>query len=417
MTGKPIKRVLSLPAVTAGVVAAGLALAGTASAQDIKFGALNGMTGGLAAYAPPIVDAEQLAVDQINAQGGILGGQKLTLVLGDTLSTPQGAVDAAVKLVNVDGVAGIVGALASSATIAVAESVTVPAGVPQISPASTSPLISTLEDNDLLYRAVVSDAYQGKILAEITKGRGVSKVAVSYINNDYGKGLADAFVDRYKEIGGTVTHNSPHEENKASYRAELKTLTSGGAEGLVLIAYPDSGGKLIMRQALENDFFDVFILTDGMRQAEVIRDIGAENLQKSFGSAAEPPAGSSAGEKFTKAYAAAYETTKDKFFIAEAYDATFLLALGIEKAGSTDGAKVAKALHEICCAPGEPIEPGEWAKAKAAIARGAEINYTGGGGSVDFDANGDVGGTIGHWVVTPEGDYKVLELFGGAGSS
>jgi branched-chain amino acid transport system substrate-binding protein len=394
---------------TAAVAALGFG--GSAFAQDVKLGALNGMTGGLAAYAPPIIDGEQLAVDHVNAQGGVLGGRKLQLILGDTQSNPAGAVDAAQKLVNVDGVAGIVGALASSATIATAESVAVPAGIPMISPASTSPLITGLSDNGFVFRATVSDAYQGVVLAKITKDRGINKVAVSYINNDYGKGLADAFANGFKKLGGTVTGFQAHEENKASYRAELKTLTNGGPEGLVLIAYPDSGGKILMRQALENDFFDRFIMTDGMRQAEVVRDIGAENLQKSFGSAAEPPGDSTAAQKFTAAYSKAYETTKDKFYIAEAYDAAFMLALAIEKAGSTDGAKIKAALNSICCAPGEKVEPGEWAKAKQLIAQGKDIDYVGGGGKQDFDANGDVEGSIGEWIVEPNGDYKVIRLF------
>lgn len=406
MSGTNTKKLLATAAV-----AAALGLGGSAFAQDVKLGALNGMTGGLAAYAPPIIDGEQLAVDHVNAGGGILGGRKLVLVLGDTQSNPAGAVDAAQKLINVDGVVAIVGALASSATIATAESVAVPAKIPMVSPASTSPMITDLDDDGYLFRSTVSDAYQGVVLAQITKDRGLTRVAVNYINNDYGKGLADAFANAFKKLGGTITGFQAHEENKASYRAELKTLTNGDPEGLVLIAYPDSGGKIIMRQALENDFFDLFIMTDGMRQAEVIRDIGAENLQKSFGSAAEPPGDSTAAKKFQEAYAAAYETTKDKFYIAEAYDAAFMLALAIEKAGSTDGAKIKAALNQICCAPGESVEPGEWAKAKQLIAQGKDIDYVGGGGAQDFDANGDVEGSIGEWIVEPNGDYKVIRIF------
>ncbi len=409
------KRMSSVAAATALVTA--FAAAGAAQAQDIKIGALNGMTGGLATYAPPIIDAEQLAVDHVNAQGGILGGLKLKILFGDTQTTPQGAVDAAQKLVNVDGVVGIVGALASSNTIAVAQSIAKPARIPMVSPASTSPLITTLDDDDYLYRATVSDAYQGVVLADVTMKRGVNKVAMTYINNDYGKGLADAFANAYKKLGGVITGNQAHEENKTSYRAELKTLTSGGPQALVLIAYPDSGGKLIMRQALENGFFEAFVMTDGMRNADLIRDIGPENFQKSFGTSPEPPAGTTAAEKFKKAYSAAYQTTKDKFYIGEAYDATFILALAIEAAGSTDGAKVKAALRSVCCAPGEPIEPGEWSKARDLLAQGKDIDYVGAAGAQDFDENGDVSGTIGHWVVTPEGDYKVLEIMGGAGSS
>ena len=396
----------------AAVAAAVLASAGTAAAQDVKIGALNGMTGGLAAYAPPIIDGQQLAVNHVNEQGGILNGRKLELVLGDTQSNPAGAVDAAQKLISVDGVVGIVGALASSATIASATSVSVPAGVPQISPASTSPAITALDDKDLLFRTTVSDAYQGIVLADVVKKRGMNKVALTYINNDYGKGLAEAFRAAYTKAGGTVTGDAPHEENKASYRAELATLAKGGPEALVTIAYPDSGGKIILRQSLENGFFNTFIFTDGMRQGEVVSEIGAANLKGSFGTAPEAPGETTAAKRFEEAYSAAFETTKDKFFIREAYDAAMLMALAIEKSGSTDPAKVRDALRQVCCAPGEKIEPGEWEKARAAISAGKDVNYVGASGDHEFDAQGDVAGSIGHWEIQANGDIKVLEVFG-----
>lgn len=402
--------------VTKVIAVAGLALAlgaaGPALAQDVKIGALNGMTGGLAAYSPPILAGEELAATHVNEQGGILGGRKLVIISADTQSIPTGAVDAAQKLVSVSGVVGITGALASSATLAVAQSVTIPGKIPQISPASTSPEITKLKDNDFLYRTTVSDAYQGVVLAQVVKKRGIKKVAMSYINNDYGKGLAAAFRDAYTAAGGIILGDEPHEENKASYRAELATLAKGGPEGLVLIAYPDSGGKLIMRQSLENDFFSLFIMTDGMRQAEVVSDIGAANLKGSFGTGAESPSDSTAAQKFDAAYSAAYETTKDKFYIREAYDSVFMMALAIEKAGSTDGTKIRDALRQICCPPGEPIEPLDWAKAVKLIAAGKDIDYVGAAGSQNFDAAGDVEGTIGEWEVQPNGDLKVVKIYG-----
>jgi len=398
----------------AGAVGLALALgvAAPGLAQDVKIGALNGMTGGLAAYSPPILAGEELAAKHVNEQGGILGGRKLVIVSGDTQSIPQGGVDAAQKLVSVDGVVAIAGGLASSVTLAVAQSVTIPANVPQISPASTSPEITKLKDNDFLFRTTVSDAYQGVVLANVVKKRGIKKVAMSYINNDYGKGLAAAFRDAFKDGGGVITAEAPHEENKASYRAELATLAKGGPEGLVLIAYPDSGGKLIMRQSLENDFFKLFIMTDGMRQTEVVQDIGADVLKGSFGTGAESPGETSAAKKFDAAYTAAYETTKEKFYIREAYDAAFMLALAIEKAGSTDGTKIRDALRQICCPPGAAIEPGDWAQAVKLIAEGKDIDYVGAAGSQNFDAAGDVDGTIGHWEVQANGDLKVLEIHG-----
>ena len=134
---------LALAAVAALLIVAPAAAQGA----DVKIGALNSLTGGLAPYGPPILDGEILAVRHVNEQGGILGGNKLILVSGDTQSTPQGSVDAARKLVSVDGVVGIVGAVSSGGTIATASSVTGPGRIPQISPSATSPEISKLKDN------------------------------------------------------------------------------------------------------------------------------------------------------------------------------------------------------------------------------------------------------------------------------
>ena len=407
-TMKPLAALTRMASVAGCALALGVG--GAALAQDVKIGAINGLTGGLAAYGPPILNGSKLAVRHVNEQGGILGGRKLVILSGDTQSTPQGAVDAAQKLISVDRVVGIIGALASGATMATASSVTAPAGIPQISPASTSPEISKLKDNDFLFRTTPHDAFQGIVLAKVVSKQGIKKVAMTYVNNDYGTGLAGAFRDAYKKLGGMITAEAPHEENKASYRAELATLARDKPEALVLIAYPDSGGKIIMRQALENAFFDLFIMTDGMRQSAVVEEIGAKNIQGSFGTGPEPPKGTSAAEKFDKAYADAFGTTEELFYIQNGYDAAMMMALAIEKAGSTEGAQIRDALRSICCPPGETIEPGDWAKARKLIAAGKDIDYVGAAGSQDFDAAGDVPGDIAHWEVQPDGALKVIDV-------
>ena len=110
------------------------------------------------------------------------------------------------------------------------------------------------------------------------------------------------------------------------------------------------------------------------------------------------------------AYEAAYETTKDKIFIEQSYDAAFLLALAVEQAGSVDRTAIRDALRAVASPPGEVIEPGEWAKAKDLIAAGQDINYEGVGGSLDFDEAGDVAGYFGKFVVE-DGSYKELGIY------
>jgi branched-chain amino acid transport system substrate-binding protein len=390
--------------VSRAALAAVVALAaGGAQAQAVKFGLLGGISGPIAALAPGIIDASRLAFDEVNAQGGLLDGRMIEASVGDSGCNPQAGGDAASKLVNVEGVAGVVGAHCSGATLAAANTATVPAGLVLISPASTSPAITGLEDNDTVFRTVPSDDYQGAALARTLKAMGYGAVAVTYLNNDYGKGLAEAFKAEYERQGGAVAAFAAHEEGKASYRAELAELSKSGADTLAIFDYGDGSGLTILRQALENGFFERFVGGDGMRAQNIIGDVGAENLA-TFVASSPTGEGGDALERFNAATAAA-GGDPNAIFATSGYDAGFLLALAYEHAGG-EAAKMSASLRAVASAPGEPILPGEWAKAKQLIAAGTDIDYKGAAGDHEFDMNGDVPGTFALFKV--EGDAFVI---------
>ncbi|WP_297841747.1 ABC transporter substrate-binding protein [uncultured Roseibium sp.] len=395
--------------LTTIVAAAALLGTGTASlADDTKIGILMDITGPIANFIPPLQNAADLAVKQVNEQGGLLGGTAVA-VYGDTTGTAQGAVDAAQKLVNVENVPIIMGSLMSGTTIAAAEAAIIPAGVPQISPTATSPAMTFLEDNGLVFRIVPSDNYQGEILAKMVMDEGIKKVALTFVNNDYGVGIGETFIDAYTEAGGEIVAEAKHEEKKDSYRSELASLAKGDAEALVVIAYAgDSGGKIV-RQAIEGGLFTKFIGTDGLRDELLIQNVGADALKTSFFSSPTSPAENPAQQSLHDAFNAEFGEGADKAFVDQTYDATFLALLAVEKAGSTDRAKIAEALKEVAMAPGEKVGPGEWAKAIALIKEGKDIDYDGASGSAEFDENGDVGGYIGKFVVDGDG-YKQVEI-------
>jgi branched-chain amino acid transport system substrate-binding protein len=352
-----------------------------------------------------MMDAVKLAEQEINAGGGLLAGEMVTVV-GDTTGATQGAVDAATKLVNVENVPVVVGSLMSGTTLAAANAVTIPAGVLQISPTATSPDFTTLKDNDSVFRVVPSDAYQGVVLAKLVLDQDIKKVALTYANNDYATPLASGFAEAYKAGGGTITAEVKHEEKQQSYTAELGTLAKDKPDALVLIAYAGDSGITIVKEALENGLFTRFIGTDGLRDNKPIEQIGAENLKDSFFTSPSAPE-SDAAKKFDELYTAAFQTTKDKIFIGQTYDSVMLAALAVEKAGSTDRAKVIAALRDVANAPGERILPGDWKKAKELIAAGTDIDYSGATGDMEFDANGDIPGVIGHFVVDGTGYRQV----------
>ena len=269
-------KTISTRAALAGVAAAMLVAA--PALADVKIGSLGAITGPIVSLVKEINLAEQAAIDEINAGGGI-NGDKAVIVFGDTGCNSQTAVDAANKLVNIEQVVGIAGALCSGATIPAASNVAVPAGVVMISPASTSPEITNLKDNDYLYRTAPSDAFQGGVLAKLVLSKGIKKVALTYINNDYGVGLAGTFRSTYKALGGIITADQVHEEKKQSYRSELASLASGGSTKLVLIAMGEGSGMTMIRQSLEGGMFDTFIGADGMHTDKMVEGLGADNVR------------------------------------------------------------------------------------------------------------------------------------------
>lgn len=388
--------------VTASLLLGTSALA-TPALADVTIGLLNGITGGAAAMAPEITRSYEFAVAQVNEQGGILDGQKLVGILADSGCSPQVAADAATKLVNVSGVVGIAGPLCSGALLAATNSATIPAGVLLISPAATSPEITTLKDNDLVFRTVPSDKYQGQALARTVLDRGTSKVAVSYINNDYGKGIAEAFKEEFEAKGGEITGFEAHEENKSSYRSDLAGLAQGGADTLVLLDYGDTSGLTVLREAIENGFFEHFVGAEGMKTSAPIKAIGAENLT-TFTASAPVSTKSDALDTFNKAFTDIGGDVNASY-VGPAFDSVFLLALAIEKAGG-DKAKLSEALRAISSGTGEPIYPGEWKKAKELIAAGTPIDYKGASGDLDFDENGDVPGAYALFKVAGD-DWEV----------
>ncbi len=381
------KRVL-----TAAVAATTLAI-GSMAYAEVKIGFLGGFTGGIETLTPPIFDGAELAITHVNAQGGLLDGQDIVMPTGDTTcGDASAASNAADRMVNTEQVTAIVGALCTGATVAAANNVAIPAGVTMVSPASTAPAVTTLDDNDLVFRTVPSDAYQGEVLAKLLLEKGIDEVAVTYVNNDYGRGLAGAFKEGFEAGGGSVLENLAHEDNRADYRSELGVLSATGAPVLVVLAYADTSGQTVLRQAYESGTFTQYVGGDGMVGDSLVNALGADVLEGMI--ATRPGSPELPGTELFRELAGEAEIDPSAVFAAQAYDAAFLLALAIEKNGSADREGVSAALREVASPPGEVILPGEWEKAKQLIADGQDINYEGAGGTQDFDDNGDVPGVV-----------------------
>ncbi|MDB9943769.1 ABC transporter substrate-binding protein [Octadecabacter sp.] len=381
------------------LMATAATLLATSAMADVNIGNPMAMTGPIPDLNAPIAQAVDLAATHINDQGGMFeAGEAFNIIRADSACDPVAAVDAVTKLINVNGVAAIVGPVCSGAAIAQAESVSIPAGVVTLSVSASSPAITTMEDGtDLVFRAAASDAYQGVALAELAMANGFTDIAVSYANDDYNAAIAAVFVEAYEGMGGTITANEAHEPNKASYRSEVATM-GGSSDNLALFSYYGSGGITLMRNALETSAFTNFIGADGMLSDELIEQIGAENLMTStFTTSASDSSTPSFGAWKVLADEAGVPASDP--FVANGYDATFMMALAIEHAGSDDRDTIAASLRAIASGPGEVILPGQWAEAKAILAAGGDINYEGAAGDQDFDENGDVAGNFSKSVI------------------
>lgn len=375
--------------LTMAVAATTLSIAAPALAEDVTLGILADLTGPIESLAPPIVAGAQLAWDEVNAQGGILGG-KIIPVVGDSACDATTASAAADKLVNTDKVTAIMGAFCTGATIGAANSAAIPGGVVMISPAASSPALTKLDDNDLIYRTTPADSLQGVKLADLLLSRGIDDVAVTYVNNDYGKGLADVFAETYTAGGGTIAANIAHEDGKADYRAELGNLI--GSQNLVILAYASGSGQTLLRQAVESGNFNTYIGADGMVGDDLLTGIDPAAVEGLVATRAGSYAGESADIYAKLASDAGQDPAAT--YAPQAYDAAFLLALAVEKNGSASREGLSTALRDVASAPGEKILPGEWSKAVELIKAGTDIDYEGAGGPLDFDAHGDVPGTI-----------------------
>ncbi|WP_428239908.1 ABC transporter substrate-binding protein [Gynuella sp.] len=365
-----------------------------ASFSEVKVGFLGAFTGPIESLTPPILSGAQLAMSHINSQGSLLDGQVMVMPTADTTCVDASAAsNAGDRLVNSEKVVAVVGGLCSGATIAAANNAGIPGNVLMVSPASTSPALTDLKDNDLVFRTAPSDAYQGEVMARLLKSKGIDEVAITYVNNDYGKGFADALAKAFEKLGGSVAAKEAHEDGKADYRAELGSLASTGAQNLVVLAYADGSGQTILRQAIESGDFSLFVGGDGMVGNALISALGADALKGMI--ATKPGTPDAPGTAaFSKLASTVVGFDPKAVFAAQAYDAAFLIGLAIEEKGSADREGMSEALRKVATAPGEIILPGEWAKAKKLLDEGKDINYQGAAGNHEFDANGDVPGVI-----------------------
>ena len=374
----------------------------TFAAADIKMGIILGFTGPIESLTPDMGNSAELAFKEVSDSGQLLGGQKVKVVRADSTCIDAAAATAAAeRLITSDKVVGIMGADCSGVTTAIANNVAIPNGVTMVSPSATSPALTTIADNGYFFRTAPSDARQGQVLAQITMERGFNDVAVTFINNDYGKGLSDSFINAYKGLGGKVSAVVPHEADKADFSAEVAALNASGASILAVFGYVDQGGNHIIQGSIDSGAFDKFILADGMFGESLLKNIDGD-ISGTFGTV--PGTDSKGAASFAK-MATSAGIKGGGPFTGESYDAAALLMLAMQSGGSTDRAALASNVLAVANTPGEKIMPGELGKALRILANGGAVDYV---GATNVELTG---------VGEAAGSYKEFEVKGKAFST
>lgn len=376
----------------------------------LNIGTLLDYTGPLKEFGPNIKNGCVLAEKQLKE-----AGLDVTLFHEDSETSAIPGTNAAKKLVEVNKVMAIVGSLASGVTIPVAESVTIPNGVLQISMASTSPLITVLpadKGKDLLFRTCPSDALQGVIAGKLANELGHKTASVLYVNNPYGQGLAEEFRKSFEKAGGKVLAMVPHDEKAAeSYTAELKKALEGKPDVVCAFSYPDHG-KVYIKEAIEFFKFKNFLYCDGTKSLDIVKAVGWTSVEGQYGTVAASASGDTF-DMFRKDYEKEFGKLPALPYITNGYDAVAVIGLAAHackaKGLSITSKNIRDNLRYVANPPGEVIKPGEFKKAFELLSQKKDINYEGASGAVDFDENGDVVTPIEIWQYK-KGDFATVRL-------
>ncbi len=404
--------------VVAVLFAAGLFPPAAPEEETIKIGTIMPLTGTLEWLGPPIQNGVTLAAEEINAAGGVLG-KEIELIHCDSQTRPAGGANCGAKLVYTDRVIAIIGAASSGVSQAVS-TITLEQEVILISPASTSPLFTTFEieraaelgittnvpDEDVpgwFWRTAPSDKLQSQVAGLLAEEMGWQTFGILAVNNPYGKGFSELFTEVVQDAGKQVVAWVNYTEEEPSYSSNLQLLANADPDAVFAIAYPGDGITFMQNweanKAQTGWDWDWF-WSEGMKSSIFLDELQNANIDVSGirGTAPLPPAANF--DVFETAYVAKFGEASE-VFAPNGYDAMYLLAAAIEKAGEATSDAIRQNLVEVSSPGGTTILPQEWGKALTELAAGNDINYEGASGGVDLNFVGE-----------PISDYEIWEITG-----
>ena len=391
------------PLICAGLalVLAAACLGSTAAASpskrtagfELRIGDVMSFTGDLGPYGPSLDAAAKLAATYINTtlQKQGLSDYSVQIVDSqDDQSKIPPAVEAATKLADVDKASVIIGTISSGSTIAVAQSISIPRGIVQITPTSSSPGIASLADHNLVFQMFPSDTFQAQ---ELVKAVGTSwgkhaTVNVGWRNDDWGNGVSSLFMKGWKAAGGRVGTSLSWNPDSPSFDTDAQKLAAGDPKGWVIFDFPPTYAKMAPALVRAGGWSPAkTYVTAEMRDATSLQSMGPQATEDLHG------VSSSNGSTPLQDTFAAYfkQSVKGKPYTGyegPAFDSVMVAFLAALKADSTKGSAIAAQIRGLTNPPGKLYSYLQLGPAIKAILAGKKVEYRGVSGLLHLNAQG-----------------------------
>ncbi len=380
------------------VLAIGSAVAPSAEAQPacpIKLGGVLSLTGSLGPIGKPIADTARMAVEHVNSAGGVKGCP-IEFILRDDQGQSTVGVDAAKNLVDVQGVPALIGAISSGVSLPILTSVAAPAKVTMVSCCSTAPTFTTLaqegKTGGYFFRTLPTTKTQAYAAAKVSAERGYKKVAVIYVNTDFGVNVNKDYARAMQKLGGSVVVSIPYQENQPSYRAEVTRALGASPDSVYLVAFPQDGATLA-REWISFGGTQNIILNNALRSDQFVKAVGARFLQNAFGMDNAQVSGPSV-DAFNQAYQAKFGGPPNGPGLHTVYDAVVVVALAMQASKNVTGTEIRDNIRRVTGTSGTQVSTGVDGirRGLELLKNGQSIRYVGATGPIEFDASGDVSG-------------------------
>ncbi|MFK8078899.1 MAG: ABC transporter substrate-binding protein [Granulosicoccus sp.] len=361
-------------------------------------------------WGRPIAETAQFAVDIFNESGGVKGCD-IDMVLRDTQVDPKIGVDAAKALVDLDKVPVLLGAVSSGVSMPILTSVTVPAGVMQMSCCSSSTAFTDVaaegKTDGLWFRTFATTRNQAAVAVKLIQERGYKSVGIFYKNDDWGQDIGKLVAADLKSLGIEVTTSAAINDAQPSYRAEVTEVLKTKPEAVYMAIYPTEGISVV-REWVSLGGTQKMVLANALKSDEFRDGVGMQYLKDAVGHDSAPPRTESANS-FVDMYKEKFDSEPNGPGLPNSFDAVMISLLAMQAAPELTGAAIAAQVSTVTDPEGTPVFPTvqSLSEARKLLASGEAVSYQGATGAVVFDENGDVSAPALAWSFTEEGTQEV----------